>query len=140
MIVRRYLRRFGDRTTPFSDLKAGLTLGVESVPDGLAAGVLAGVNPLFGLNAYLMGTLAGALATGSVFMTVQATARCRCSWASSPWRRTAAGARARRRTDRHRHDNGDRRAQASAAQRKPMCDIPVSSAWGERAAGRKRRQ
>lgn len=48
-------------------------LGVESVPDGLAAGLLAGVNPLFGLNAYIVGTLAGALATGSVFMTVQAT-------------------------------------------------------------------
>ena len=38
-----------------------------------AAGVLAGVNPLFGLNGYLLGTLGGALATGSVFMSVQAT-------------------------------------------------------------------
>ena len=48
-------------------------LGVESIPDGLAAGVLAGVNPLLGLNAYIVGTLAGALTTGSVLMTVQAT-------------------------------------------------------------------
>jgi SulP family sulfate permease len=31
------------------DLRAGLVLGVESIPDGLAAGLLAGVNPVFGL-------------------------------------------------------------------------------------------
>lgn len=69
----RYLSRFGTRRTVASDLKAGLVLGVESVPDGLAAGLLAGVNPLHGLYGYLFGTLGGALATGSVFMSVQAT-------------------------------------------------------------------
>jgi len=46
---------------------------VQSVPDGLAAGVLAGVNPLAGLYAYLFGTISGALSTSSVFMAVQAT-------------------------------------------------------------------
>ena len=71
--VQTYLRRFGTRRTIGSDVKAGVVLGVESVPDGLAAGVLAGVNPLLGLNAYLVGTVTGALTTGSVFMTVQAT-------------------------------------------------------------------
>ncbi|MBT2485502.1 MULTISPECIES: SulP family inorganic anion transporter [unclassified Microbacterium] len=69
----RYRRRFGSRKTIAQDLKAGIVLGVESVPDGLAAGLLAGVNPLYGLNAYIVGTLFGAVATGSVFMTVQAT-------------------------------------------------------------------
>lgn len=69
----RYRRRFGSRRTIGGDLRAGLVLGIESVPDGLAAGLLAGVNPLFGLNAYIVGTISGALATGSVFMTVQAT-------------------------------------------------------------------
>ena len=34
---------------------AGLVLGVESVPDGLASGLLAGVNPVAGLYAYLFG-------------------------------------------------------------------------------------
>lgn len=68
-----YRGRFGTRRTAPADAKAGLVLGVESVPDGLAAGLLAGVNPLFGLYGYLFGTLGGALATGSVFMTVQAT-------------------------------------------------------------------
>lgn len=71
--LRRYLRRFGTRRTALADTRAGIVLGVESIPDGLAAGVLAGVNPVFGLYGYLFGTLGGALATGSVFMSVQAT-------------------------------------------------------------------
>ena len=71
--LRRYLRRFGTRATVASDVRAGLVLGVESVPDGLAAGVLAGLNPLHGLYGYLVGLVGGALATGSVFMSVQAT-------------------------------------------------------------------
>lgn len=71
--LRSYLTRFGDRSTVKDDVKAGIVLGAESVPDGLAAGLLAGLNPLHGLYAYLFGTLGGALATGSVFMSVQAT-------------------------------------------------------------------
>ncbi len=60
----RHLRR---------DLPAGVVLGVESVPDGLAGGLLAGVNPVYGLYGYLFGTLFGAVATSSAFMAVQAT-------------------------------------------------------------------
>jgi len=52
---------------------AGLVLGVQSVPDGLASGLLAGVNPLAGLYAYMVGTITGAFFTSSVFMAVQAT-------------------------------------------------------------------
>lgn len=48
-------------------------LGVQSVPDGLATGLLAGVNPLAGLYGYMVGTLGGALATSSTFMAVQGT-------------------------------------------------------------------
>jgi SulP family sulfate permease len=55
------------------DTSAGLVLGVESVPDGLAGGLLAGVNPVFGLYAYMVGTFTGALFTSSAFMAVQAT-------------------------------------------------------------------
>ena len=55
------------------DAVAGLVLGVESVPDGLAAGLLAGVSPLAGLYAYLFGTIGGSLFTSSAFMAVQAT-------------------------------------------------------------------
>ena len=61
------------RDTLGKDAVAGLVLGVESVPDGLAAGLLAGVNPIAGLYAYLFGTIGGSLFTSSAFMAVQAT-------------------------------------------------------------------
>jgi SulP family sulfate permease len=46
---------------------------VESVPDGLAGGLLAAVNPVWGLYGYMLGTFTGALFTSSAFMAVQAT-------------------------------------------------------------------
>jgi len=52
---------------------AGAALGLVSVPDGLAAGLLAGVDPVAGLYGYLVGTVAGALTTRSVVMSVPAT-------------------------------------------------------------------
>lgn len=52
---------------------AGLVLGIESVPDGLASGILAGVNPVAGLYAYLFGMLGGALFTSTTYMAIQAT-------------------------------------------------------------------
>jgi len=52
---------------------AGVVLGVESVPDGLAQGFLAFVNPVYGLYGYMMGTFSAAFFTSSVFMVVQAT-------------------------------------------------------------------
>ena len=55
------------------DARAGLVLGLVSIPDGLAAGLLAGLNPVAGLYGYLFGTLAGALSTSSALMSVQAT-------------------------------------------------------------------
>lgn len=55
------------------DAVAGLVLGGQSVPDGLAAGLLAGLNPIFGLYGYMFGMLGAALFTSSQFMTVQAT-------------------------------------------------------------------
>lgn len=61
------------RETLRDDATAGIVLGVESVPDGLAGGLLAGVNPVAGLYAYLFGTVGGALFTSSSFMAVQAT-------------------------------------------------------------------
>lgn len=66
-------RRWFSRKTLGSDVKAGLVLGVESVPDGLASGLLAGVNPLAGLYAYLFGMVGAALFTSSTYMAVQAT-------------------------------------------------------------------
>ncbi|HUV19215.1 MAG TPA: SulP family inorganic anion transporter [Ilumatobacteraceae bacterium] len=61
------------RDTARADGMAGLVLGVESVPDGLAAGLLAGVNPVAGLYSYLYGLAAGALFTSTTFMAIQGT-------------------------------------------------------------------
>ena len=67
-------RRFPIRgETLREDAVAGLVLGVQSVPDGLATGLLAGVNPLAGLYAYMVGTFTGALITSSSFMAIQGT-------------------------------------------------------------------
>lgn len=66
-------REFFNRYTVREDLVAGLVLGIESVPDGLAQGFLAFVNPIYGLYGYMMGTFTGAFFTSSVFMTIQAT-------------------------------------------------------------------
>lgn len=71
--MRRTLRRWFDRKTFGKDVMAGVVLGAESVPDGLAAGLLAGVNPLAGLYGYLYGMVGAALFTSSTFMAVQAT-------------------------------------------------------------------
>jgi len=62
-----------NKKTLKEDAVAGVVLGVESVPDGLAGGLLAGVNPIFGLYGYMFGTFAGGLATSATFMAVQAT-------------------------------------------------------------------
>jgi SulP family sulfate permease len=66
-------RRLFRRETAKDDAMAGLVLGVESVPDGLASGLLAGVNPVWGLYGYLYGMVGGALFTSTTFMAVQAT-------------------------------------------------------------------
>ncbi|MBW9095727.1 SulP family inorganic anion transporter [Microbacterium jejuense] len=66
-------RAWFSRKTLRRDLVAGLTLGVESVPDGLAQGLLSGLNPLAGLYGHLFGMVGAALFTSSALMTVQVT-------------------------------------------------------------------
>lgn len=66
-------RPFVSRHTVREDLSAGLVLGIQSIPDGLASGLLALVNPVYGLYSYMTGVLTGAFFTSSVFMSVQAT-------------------------------------------------------------------
>lgn len=74
MDIAAWLRsRLPSRRTARKDAVAGLVLGVESVPDGLALGVLAGVNPLAGLYGYMFGTVGGALATSTPLLTIQVT-------------------------------------------------------------------
>ncbi len=73
MSVRVGFGRLFSRRTIGKDAVSGLVLGVEAVPDGLAAGLLAGINPLAGLYAYLFGMIGAAFFTSSTFMAVQAT-------------------------------------------------------------------
>jgi sulfate permease, SulP family len=69
----RAIRGVFRRETLGRDAVAGTILGVESVPDGLAIGLLAGVNPVAGMYAFLFGLAGAALFTSSTFMAVQAT-------------------------------------------------------------------
>ena len=62
-----------NRETLPSDLLAGFVVAVTSIPDAMASAILAGLNPIQGLYAIMVGTPLGALATGSVFMTVAVT-------------------------------------------------------------------
>jgi len=55
------------------DLLAGLTAAIPSIPDAMASGVLAGVNPLYGLYGLMIGTPIAAVFTGSSFMSVVTT-------------------------------------------------------------------
>jgi SulP family sulfate permease len=68
-VIRRSLRSRWSRR----DVTAGVVLGVQSVPDGLATGLLAGLNPSAGLYGYMVGTATGAVFTSSTFMAVQGT-------------------------------------------------------------------
>lgn len=56
-----------------SDLIAGLTASIPSIPDAMASGVLAGINPIYGLYGLMVGTPIAALFTGSAFMSVGTT-------------------------------------------------------------------
>jgi len=71
--VRARLRKLFSRKTIGKDAVSGLVLGIEAVPDGLAAGLLAGLNPLSGLYAYLFGMVGATFFTSSTLMAVQAT-------------------------------------------------------------------
>ena len=77
-------RNLFNRDTIGADLSAGLVLGIQSIPDGLANGLLAMVNPIYGLYGYMMGTFSGAFFTSSAFMSVQATSAMALVVASVP--------------------------------------------------------
>lgn len=77
-------RTFFDRNTIGADLSAGLVLGIQSIPDGMATGLLALVNPIYGLYSYMTGVFAGAFFSSSVFMSIQATSAMALIVASVP--------------------------------------------------------
>ncbi|WP_430869146.1 SulP family inorganic anion transporter [Demequina aurantiaca] len=71
--LRDSLRRRFDPKTIKQDASAGTVLGIESIPDALANGILAGVNPMAGLYSYIFGLAGGAFFTGSAFMAIGVT-------------------------------------------------------------------
>ncbi|MGD8201253.1 SulP family inorganic anion transporter [Ornithinimicrobium sp. W1679] len=56
-----------------ADAQAGLVNAVVSVPDGLAAGALAGVNPVYGLYTSATSAIAGGLTSSSHMMMIATT-------------------------------------------------------------------
>ena len=56
-----------------NDLVSGLVMAVVNIPGALANGLLAGVNPVFGLYSMIAGTTVAALFTSSVIMNVDST-------------------------------------------------------------------
>jgi len=61
------------RKTLVGDLISGLVMAVVQVPGAVANGVLAGVNPIFGLYSMIAGTTVAAIFTSSVIMNVDST-------------------------------------------------------------------
>jgi len=59
-------------------------LGIQSIPSGMAVGLLALVNPIYGVYAYMTGVFTGALFTSSVLMAVQGTSAMALVIASVP--------------------------------------------------------
>lgn len=56
-----------------SDGIAGLTVAISSVPDGMAGGLLAGVNPIYGLYANAVGPMVGGLLSSTRLMVINNT-------------------------------------------------------------------
>jgi SulP family sulfate permease len=70
----RWLRAAApERGTVRKDLVAGLPGAISSVPDGMAASVLAGVNPVHGLYASIFGRIGGGLTSSSRLMVITTT-------------------------------------------------------------------
>ena len=78
------MRQFINPKTIGNDAAAGLTLGIESIPDAMASALLAAVNPIYGLYAVMLSTPVGALFASSVFMSVQTTSAMSLVVASVP--------------------------------------------------------
>jgi SulP family sulfate permease len=72
--VRQWLRSVApERRYLKADAAAGLPGAIGSVPDGMAASVLAGVNPIYGLYASFAGPIAGGLTARTKLMVIAPT-------------------------------------------------------------------
>ena len=65
--------KFGNRESLASDLVAGITNALVYIPKGMAYGLVAGINPVYGLYTGMVSPFVGALFAGSSFMAIVAT-------------------------------------------------------------------
>ena len=72
MTMLNRLRRLSP-TALKADLSAGLTTALVAIPDGIASAILAGLNPIQGLYALMIGTPIAAMLASSHFMVVANT-------------------------------------------------------------------
>ena len=66
-------RRLPGRASLREDGIAGLNSAVSSVPDGMASGILVGVNPIYGLYACMVGPVAGGIFSSTRLMIIATT-------------------------------------------------------------------
>src|SRR5690349_2344554 len=66
-------RRLAGSASLRRDAIAGLNSAVSSVPDGMASGILVGVNPIYGLYACMVGPVAGAIFSSTQLMIIATT-------------------------------------------------------------------
>ena len=71
--VENHLKRLPTGGSLRQDGIAGLNSAVSSVPDGMASGILAGVNPIYGLYACMVGPIAGGIFSSTKLMIVATT-------------------------------------------------------------------
>src|SRR5690606_21332798 len=72
-VVAQVQREAPSRATLRRDATAGLIVGIASVPDGMAGGLLAGVNPIYGLYAGVVGPIVGGLLSSTQLMVINNT-------------------------------------------------------------------
>jgi sulfate permease, SulP family len=76
--VREAVANYAQRHTPGrgvirDDGIAGLNSALSSIPDGMASGLLAGVNPIYGLYACIVGPIMGAILSSTQLMLIVTT-------------------------------------------------------------------
>ncbi|HKO60144.1 MAG TPA: SulP family inorganic anion transporter [Pyrinomonadaceae bacterium] len=71
--VANHLGKLPSRASLRDDGIAGLNSAVSSVPDGMASGILTGVNPIYGLYACMVGPLAGGIFSSTRLMIIATT-------------------------------------------------------------------
>jgi SulP family sulfate permease len=76
--LRRVVSEYGRGLIPSGkamrkDGVAGLTVAISAVPEGMAGGLLAGTNPIYGLYANLFGAVVGGIFSSTKLMVIQNT-------------------------------------------------------------------